>query len=118
MNQQRASCKHLTYKHSPFWGCTMQEAVVIFFALFASAFVLSVIVSFFLGLWFLWFLTFLIITFCSMKPVLKGVGAIKQGKQHGYLLLKIQKVVFETLSIKSKKFVNGQGIWSKRRSIK
>ncbi len=114
----RASCKHLTYKHSPFWGCTVQEAVVVFFLLFGCAFVLSLIVSFFLGMWFMWFLAFLILAFCGIKTILKLVGGIKQGKQHGFLLLKIQKVIFESLKIKSKKFVTGQGIWSKRRSVK
>src|SRR3989338_8763822 len=118
MNQKRASCKHLTYKHSPFWGCTVQEAVVIFFLLFGCALVLSVILSLFLGFWFVLFLAFLIVAFCGIKVILKWVGSIKQGKQHGYLLLKIQKVIFETLNIKSKKFVAGQGIWSKRRSVK
>lgn len=115
---KKASSKHLTYKHSPFWGCTVQEAVMIFFMLFATAFIGSIIVSIFLGLWFVWFLIFLIIAFCGIKVILKGVGNVKQGKQQGYLLLKIQKVIFEALKIKSKKFVISQGIWSRRRSIK
>lgn len=115
---QKASCKHLTYKHSPFWGCTVQEAVTIFFLLFGAAFIASLVVSFFLGMWFIWFLAFLILAFCGIKVILKWVGSVKEGKQHGFLLLKIQKVIFETLNIKSKKFVNGQGIWSKRRSVK
>jgi len=115
---KKASCKHLTYKHSPFWGCTVQEAVVIFAMLFGAAFIASTIVSLFLGMWFLWFLVFLIIAFCGIKFILKWVGSVKQGKQHGFLLLKIQKVMFESLNIKSKKFVAGIGIWSKRRSVK
>lgn len=114
----KASSKHLTYKHSPFWGCTVQEAVMIFFLLFATAFISSIVVSIFLGMWFIWFLAFLIIAFCGIKLILKGVGNIKQGKQHGYLLLKIQKSVFEKLKIKSKTFVISQGIWSRRRSMK
>ncbi len=114
----RASCKHLTYKHSPFFGCTVQEAVAIFFMLFAVAFVIATLLSLFVGMWFVLFLTFLIIAFCGIKPILKGVGQAKEGRQQGFLLLKIQKVIFETLKIKSKKFVSGQAIWSKRRSVK
>ena len=115
---KKASCKHLTYKHSPFLGCTLQESVVIFALLLGASLVAATIMSLLLGVWFLWFLFFLIIAFCGIKFILKWIGGIKQGKQHGFLLLKIQKVIFEFLSIKSKKFVTGIGIWSKRRSIK
>lgn len=112
----RANCKHLTYKHSPFFNCTVQEAAFIFFLLFATAFVLSVIMSLFFNLWFVWFLLFLTVIFCGIKPILKYVGRMKEGKQHGYLLMKIKKTLTEKLQLKNRHYVQTKGIWSRRRN--
>lgn len=111
----RASCRHLTYKHSPFFGCTVQEAVLVFFMLFSTAFVLALIVGIFLGFWFVWFLLFLSILFCGIKPILKLVGKMKEGRQQGYLLMKIKKTTLETLNMNSKRYIQSRGIWSRRR---
>lgn len=90
---------------------------MVFVLLFVGDLCLSTIISVLIGYWFLFFMTFFIASSVSIKLILKWVGISKKDKQHGFLLLKLKKTVLDTLNIRSATFINGEGIWSKRRGI-
>lgn len=114
---ERASCKHLTYKYKPFFGCTFEESALVVGAMLTLSLVVSLVIGLIIGGFMPIFIGLFILTVAITKPVLKKLGRYKEGKQQGYLMLKAKLKFYQWTGLNlGAPFLMGQGIWSKRRS--
>jgi conjugative transfer region protein (TIGR03750 family) len=116
----RASCKHLTHKHAPFYGCTFGETALIALIYFLLDFAIALIASIFAGFSFGVFIGVFIVLFLLLwflvRATARRVGRMKEGKQQGYIELTIKQYLAEELSLPLP-FIIRAGKWSARRSL-
>lgn len=115
--QRKANCKFLTHKHASFFGCTLQEALVITCIFLAGNIFLSILSMIFLGSFFLSFVILFIFSIFLIKITAQHVGRFKIGRQEGYLSLLFLKILHEKFNLEIP-FVDREGRWLTRRSIK
>ncbi|MCE3237403.1 MAG: hypothetical protein K0R24_384 [Gammaproteobacteria bacterium] len=112
----RASCRYLTHKYPAFLGCTLEEVVMIVcFYLVADLF-LSLIFALIWGLFFLFLVGFFLLSLFFISWTCRKVGAFKENKQPGYLILRLMQLLNKTVGLPLP-FVMRHGQWSRRRSL-
>lgn len=116
MKQERASCKHLTHKYASYFGCTLNEMLMISAVSFAVGFLLSLVLALFLGNFFLILIGIFIITYGVIRVVARKVGKTKENRQQGYVELKMKQYVAKQMNWRIP-YVVRQGHWSTRRRV-
>lgn len=78
------SAKHLTHPHQPFYGCTLKEAMLIWFALMLVFELVAVSVMCFTGYLFIPSVIGTFLSLIHLRFFLKKLGAIKKNKPYGH----------------------------------
>lgn len=125
-DNRKPSSRFLTYPHTPFHGCTMNETVMIMLIYLILETPLSLILAYFLqgllggyvGALLIIIMVFILITFLILiKQTAKLLGKLRQGKPPGYIKIKTDYVLYLLLG-KPIPYILHQGYWLTRRHIK
>ena len=112
----KASCKHLTHKHASYNGCTLEEVLIIAAVYFVIDILVSIVLTLFYGMFFLFFVVTFSISIVLWKKTTKRIGKLKEGKQVGYLTLRTRQWLHKKFGIPLP-FATSRGIWSTRRRV-